>query len=249
MRREPRRALALLIIMLPLAGLADDVTPPTVTWNAPREGTCWQIDAAHPELGVVISAEDPSGVKQGQIWRKKGRYGLTADFRSWPSLWGHTYARDGVAPPSVRETLLFGMMGFEEGIYTFIAEFADMAAHNMRQQVLHVSIDFAPPAVAITAPTAGKVVCRDRNLAIAVSASDSGCGVAQVQLYLNEVTSTTPVSVDTSRPFQLTVPKELLRGDPLRIIVRAIDRAGRSSLAEVSVRPILYCLMGGTVRR
>jgi len=249
MKKTPCLSLALFVLLLPLAVLADDVTPPTVTWNAPGEGTCWQIDATHPELGLVISAEDPSGVKQGQIWRKKGRYGLTADFRSWPSLWGHTYARDGVAPPAVRETLLFRMMGFEEGVYTYIAEFADMAAHNSRRALLHVSIDFAPPTVAITAPTAGKVVCRDRNLAIDVSASDSGCGIAQLQLYLNEVTSTTPVSVDTSRPYQLTVPKELLRGDPLRIIVRAIDRAGRSSLAEVSVRPILYCLMGGTVHR
>jgi hypothetical protein len=140
-------------------------------------------------------------------------------------------------------------MGFDEGMYTFIAEFADMAAHNMRQQVLHVSIDAALPIVAITSPTNGKVVCRDRNLAIAVSARDSGCGIAQVQLYLNEVTSTTPVSVDTTSPFQLTVPKELLRVDSLRIIVRAIDRSGRSSLAEITVRPILYCLMGGTVRR
>ncbi len=249
MKKIARLSLALFVLLLPLAVLADDVTPPTVTWNAPREGTCWQIDAAHPELGLVVSAEDPSGVKQGQIWMKKGRFGLTADFRDWPSLWGHTYARDGVAPPSVRESLLFPFMGFDEGMYTFIAEFADMSRHNMRQQVLHVSIDAAPPIVAITSPTDGKVVCRDRNLAIAVSASDSGCGVAQVQLYLNEVTPTTPVSVDTSSPFRLTVPKELLHVDSLRIIVRAIDRAGRSSLAEITVRPILYCLMGGTVRR
>jgi hypothetical protein len=115
--------------------------------------------------------------------------------------------------------------------------------------VLHVSIDFTPPAVSITSPRAGAVVCRDRNLTVSVSASDSGCGIAQVQLYLNAVTSTTPVSIDTSPPFQLTVLKELLRGDPLRIIVRAIDRSGRSTDAGVSVRPILSCLMRGTVRR
>jgi len=242
-------ALALLTGLLSLAVRADDVTPPIVVWNAPGEGTCWQIDAAHPELGVVISAEDPSGVKQGQIWRKKGRYGLTADFRSWPSLWGRTYARDGSAPESVRETLFFRMLGFEEGVYTYIAEFADMARHNRRLAVLHVSIDFAPPTVAITSPRAGAVVCRDRNLVVDVAASDSGCGIHQVQLYLNEVTSTTPVSVDTSSPYQLTVPKDLLRGDPLRIIVRAIDRSGRSTQAEVSVRPILSCLMRGTVKR
>jgi hypothetical protein len=242
-------ALALLMGLLSLAVRADDVTPPTVTWNAPGEGTCWQIDAAHPELGVVISAEDPSGVKQGQIWRKKGRYELTADFRSWPSLWGRTYARDGVAPPSVRETLLFRMLGFEEGMYTYIAEFADMARHNVKQKVLHVAIDFTPPTVAITSPRAGAVVCRDRDLVVDVTASDSGCGVGQVQLYLNEVTSTTPVAADTTPPYKLTVPKDLLRGDPLLVIVRAIDRSGRSAQAEVSVRPILYCLMRGTIRR
>ena len=83
------------------------------------------------------------------------------------------------------------MLGFDEGEYTFIAEFADMAAHNARRQVLHVSIDHAPPSVSITSPAAGSTVCRDKNLAIAVSAEDGGCGVAQVQLYLNEVTPTT----------------------------------------------------------
>jgi len=249
MKKTPCFSLALLALFLPLALAAADATPPTVTWNAPGEGTCWQIDAAHPELGLVVSAEDPSGVKQGQIWMKKGRFDVTADFRAWPSLWGHTYARDGVAPPSVRETLMIPMLGFEEGSYTLIAEFADMAAHNIRWRVLHVSIDHDPPAVSILSPAAGSSVCRDRNLVLAVSARDGGCGVSQVQLYLNEVTATTPVAVTTTRPFQLTVPKELLRGDPLRIIVRAIDRSGRSSLAEITVRPILFCVAGGTMRR
>lgn len=249
MKKTPRLSLALLAILLPLAVPAADLTPPTVTWNAPGEGTCWQIDAAHTDLGLVISAEDPSGVKQGQIWMKKGRFGATADFRDWPSLWAHTYARAGAAPPSVRETLMIPMLGFDEGEYTFIAEFADMAAHNLRQQVLHVSIDHEPPTVSILSPAAGASVCRDKNLAIAVSAVDGGCGVAQVQLYLNEVTSATPVAVTTARPFTLTVPKALLRVASLRVIVRAIDHAGRSSQAEVMVRPILYCVMGGTVRR
>lgn len=239
----------LLAGLLPVAIYTDDFTPPTVTWNAPGEGTCWQIDAAHPELGVVISAEDPSGVKQGQIWRKKGHYDLSADFRSWPSLWGHSYARDGAAPDSVRETLLFRMLGFEEGEYTFIAEFADMAHHNMRRALLHVAIDFSPPTVVIASPADGAEVCRDRNLVVEVTANDGGCGIQQVQLYLNAVTSTTPVSACTASPYRLTIPKELLRGDPLRVIVRAIDRSGRSSQAEISVRPIRYCTLRGTIRR
>jgi hypothetical protein len=241
--------LALSIGLLPLGVTADDVTPPTVTWNAPRENSCWQIDVSHPDLGLVVSAEDASGVKQGQIWMKAGRHGLAADFRDWPSLWGHTFARDGAAPPSVRETILIPMRGRAEGVYTFIAEFADMARHNVRQRVLHVSIDSAAPDVAITSPAAGNAVCRDRNLTVRVAASDSGCGIGQVQLYLNEVTSTTPVSVDSTRPYQLTVPKALLGVDSLRIIVKAIDNSGRSSQAEVTVRPILYCLMRGTIRR
>jgi hypothetical protein len=241
--------LTLLAVLLAPAILAEDFTPPTVTWNAPGEGTCWQIDAAHPELGLVISAEDPSGVKQGQIWRKKGHYTTRDDFRSWPSLWGRTYARDGSAPPSVRETLLFPMTGFEEGEYTYIAEFADMAHHNRRLAVLHVSIDFAAPTVAITSPRDGASVCRDRDLTVEVTSGDSGCGIHQVQLYLNAVTSTTPVAVGTSSPFRLAIPKELLRGDPLRIIVRAIDRSGRSSQAEISARPNRICLMRAPARR
>jgi hypothetical protein len=242
-------ALALLTGLLALAVRAEDFTPPTITWDAPGEGTCWQIDAAHPNLGMILSAEDPSGVKQGQIWRKKGYYTLSADYRSWPSLWGHTYVRDGHAPPSVRETLFFRMLGFEEGVYTYIAEFADMAHHNSRRKVLHVSIDFAPPTVAITSPANGAAVCRDRALVVNVTAGDTGCSVGQVQLYLNAVTPTTPVAVDTLPPYRLVVPKELLRGDPLRIIVRAIDRSGRSAQAEVSVRPIRICLVRSTLRR
>jgi hypothetical protein len=252
MKKTLRLSLALLIGLLTLCASADvstDFTPPVVTFNAPGEGTCWQLDRTHPELGVVISAEDPSGVKQGQIWRKKGHYGLGADFRSWPSLWGRTYARDGSAPESVRETLFFRMLGFEEGEYTYIAEFADMARHNRRLAVLHVSIDFAPPTVAITSPRDGSMVCRDKDLRIDVTSGDTGCGVGQVQLYLNAVTSTTPVAVDTTAPYQLVVPKALLRGDPLRIIVRAIDKAGRSSLAEISVRPIRICLMRAPLKR
>ena len=244
MKKTLSFSLALLALLLPLAAIAADVTPPTVTWNAPGEGTCWQIDAAHPELGLVISAEDPSGVKQGQIWMKKGRFDVTDDFRAWPSLWGHTYARDGVAPPAVRETIMIPMIGFEEGYLHPDRRIRRLAAHNIRWRVLHVSIDHEPPAVSFLSPAAGSSVCRDRNLVLAVSARDGGCGVAQVQLYLNEVTSTTPVAVTTTRPFQLTVPKELLRGDPLRIIVRAIDRSGRSSLAELTVRPILFCFHG-----
>lgn len=241
--------LALLVGLLAMSVYADDFTPPTVTWNAPGEGTCWQIDAAHPELGVVISAEDSSGVKQGQIWRQKGHFGLSADFRSWPSLWGHTYASGGAAPDSVRETLLFRMLGFEEGEYTYIAEFADMAHNNLRRAVLHVSIDFSPPTVSIESPRDGVSVCRDRDLVVEASADDGGCGIHQVQLYLNAVTSTTPVAVCTASPFRLTVPKELLSGDPLRIIVRAIDRAGRSSQAEIGVRPTRICLMRAPARR
>ncbi len=241
--------LALLSLLFSPVVRGGDLAAPIITWNAPGEGTCWQIDAAHPELGIVISAEDPSGVKQGQIWRKKGHHEPGVDFRAWPSLWGRTYARDGSAPESVRETLLFRMLGFEEGEYTFVAEFADMARHNRRWAFLHVSIDFAAPTVSIASPRAGAVVCRDRDLVMDVAAADSGCGIHQVQLYLNEVTSTTPAAVDTTVPYRLTVPKALLRGDPLRLIVRAVDRAGRSSQAEVSVRPILTCLMRGTIKR
>ena len=248
MKKTPRLSLALFALLLPLAVAAADFTPPTVTWNAPGDGTCWQIDAAHPELGLVVSAEDASGVKQGQIWMKKGHYGLGDGFRDWPSLWGHTYARDGAAPASVRETRMIPMLGFAEGEYTFIAEFADMAAHNLRQKVLHVSIDHEPPVVAITSPAADSEVCRDRDLAVDVEASDGGCGISQVQLYLNAVTPTTPVAVDTTPPFRLVVPKGQLRS-PLHIVVRAIDRSGRSSLAEIIVRPVRFCVVSGTVRR
>jgi hypothetical protein len=242
-------ALALLIVLLPRGVGADDFMPPTVTWNAPGEGSCWQIDAAHPDLGLVVSAEDPSGIKQGQIWMKAGRYDLSADFRDWPSLWGHTYARDGAAPPAVRETILAPMLGRSEGIYTFIAEFADMAHHNLRQRLLHVSVDFTPPTLAIASPADGSVVCRDRNLQVNVTAGDGGCGISQVQLYLGAVTAATPAAVDASAPYQLVVPKALLAVDSLRIIVKAIDRSGRSSQAEITVRPTRICLMRGAIRR
>jgi hypothetical protein len=239
-----------LLIGLLTPGLAaqdsPDFTPPLVTWNAPGEGTCWQIAAGEPGLGMVVSAEDDSGVKQGTIWMKAGHHSLTSDFSTWSRVWGHTYASGSSAPPSVRETLMFRMLGRAEGEYTFIAEFADMAHHNTSSKVLHTSIDFAAPTVAITYPVAGRAVCRDKNLYVSVSAGDSGCGIASVQLYLGAVTDTTPVTTDTSSPFRLVVPKALLAVDSLRVIVKAIDRSGRSSQAEVTVHPSLICLVRGT---
>jgi hypothetical protein len=238
-------SLALTIGLLPPALRADDppdLAGPVVTWNAPGEGTCWQIDATHRDLGLVVSAEDPSGVKQGIIWMKAGHHGWTSDVGSWTRIWGRTYARDGAAPPSVRETIMVRMTGRAEGEYTFMAEFADMARHNKRYKMLHTAVDFAAPAVAITSPRDGRAVCRDRNLTVDVTASDSGCGVNQVQLYLNAVTSTTPVAADASPPYRLVVPKALLAVDPLRIIVQAVDRSGRSSQAVITVHPTLICL-------
>jgi hypothetical protein len=44
----------------------------------------------------------------------------------------------------------------------------------------------------------------------------------------------------------MTVPPALLHVDSLRIIVQAIDRAGRLSQAEVTVRPTRICLIRGT---
>jgi hypothetical protein len=249
MKKSIWLAMALMIALLPLgvrAGAPLDFTAPTVTWNAPGEGSCWQIDAAHPDLGLVVSAEDDSGVKQGTMWMKAGHYGLTSNFRDWPRVWGHTYAHDGSAPPSVRETIMIRMLGRAEGEYTFIVEFADMARHNMRHKVLHVSIDCAPPTVSITSPADGRVVCRDRSLVVNAAASDSGCGILQVQLYLNAVTPTTPVAVDTSAPYQLIVPKSLLAVDSLRIIVKAVDKSGRASQAEVTVHPTMICLVRRT---
>lgn len=247
MKLTLRLSLALLISLLPLGVAAvdpPDFAGPVVTWNAPGEGSCWQIDAAHPDLGLVFSAEDPSGVKQGTMWMKAGHHGSTG-CREWPRVWGHTYAHDGAAPPSVRETFLLPMMGRTEGEYTFVVEFADMARHNLALKVLHVSIDYDPPTVAITAPGAGNV-CRDRNLAVNVDARDGGCGIGQVQLYLNAVTAATPLAVDASSPYQLVIPKALLAVDSLRIIVRAVDKSGRSSQAEVTVRPTLICIARAT---
>jgi len=241
--------LALLIGLLPPCAVAQDspdYTGPIVTWNAPREGSCWQIDAREPNLGLEFSAEDDSGIKQGIMWMKAGHHALTSDFSTWSRIWGHTYASGETAPPALREIVMVPMMGRAEGEYTFIIEFADMAHHNTTAKVLHTSVDFAAPTVAITSPVAGRVVCRDRNLYVKATASDSGCGIASLQLYLNEVTPTTPVAVDTSSPYQLVVPKALLHVDSLRILVKAIDKAGRSSLAEVTVRPTLICLVRGT---
>jgi hypothetical protein len=121
-----------------------------------------------------------------------------------------------------------------------------MARHNLGYQRLHVSVDFAPPTLAITSPAAGSSVCRDRTLVIDVDAGDTGCGVNAVQLYLGAVTSTTPVTADSTSPYQLSVPPALLHVDSLRIIVQAIDRAGRLSQAEVTVRPNRICIARGT---
>ncbi|HUU06416.1 MAG TPA: Ig-like domain-containing protein [Patescibacteria group bacterium] len=247
MKKTSWLSVALLVLLLPsLPGMAQtplDLQGPIVTWNNPGENTCWQIDRRHPDLGLVVSAEDPSGVKQGTMWMKAGHHTFTRDRSTWSRIWGRTYVRDGSAPASVRETIMIPMLGRAEGEYSFIVEFADMARHNTRYAVRHISVDFSAPTVAITSPADGRIVCRDKNLYVDVSAADSGCGIHAVQLYLNAVTSTTPVAVDASVPYQLVIPKERFSGDSLRIIVQAIDKAGRSSQAEITVRPTRICLV------
>jgi len=238
MKKTLRFAFALLIGLLPLGA-----TDPTVTWNSPGEGSCRQIDAAQPNLELSVSAADPGGIKQGIMWMKAGHLDWTSDRGTWMQIWGHTYAHDGVGPTSVNETITVRMLGRAVGEYSFIVEFADMASHDTGTKLLHVSIDSTAPTVAVTSPLTGRAVCRDKNLSVNVAASDAGCGIGQVQLYLNEVTPTTPVSVDTLPPYLLIVPKEMLAVDSLRIIVKAIDKSGRSSLAEVTVRPTMICLM------
>lgn len=247
MKKSAWLAIGLLLALLPVVVSGDDRSGPIVTWNAPAEGSCWQIGGREVNLGLEFSAEDDSGVKQGVIWMKAGHHGLTSDRSSWSRIWGHTYASGSSAPPSLREIIMVRMAGRSEGEYTFLAEFADMAHHNTTAKVLHVAVDFTSPTVAITSPANGRVVCRDLPLKVKVDAGDgSGCGVSHVQLFLQGATAATPYAVDSTPPYEFTVAKANLAVDSLRLTAKAIDRSGRSSQAEITVKPTLICVARAT---
>ena len=233
---------ALTGFFFPGRAFPDDLRGPDVRWDRPAEGSCWAIDAANPTLGFSVTAEDPSGVKQGTVWMKEGHHGWTSDLSSWSRVWGATFVSGVSAPPVVNQIVSIRMLGRGEGEYTLAAEFADMAHHNLGHAILHVSVDFAAPVVTITHPIEGRAVCKDMNLRVDVTVTDTGCGTS-VYLYLDAVTSATPLAADASSPYQLTIPKEYFRNPTHRIIVKAVDRAGRSSTAEMTIRPILICRM------
>ena len=240
--------LALLIGLLPLFIRADDLAGPTISWANPGNNSCRPIDHSQPNLDINVGAEDPSGVKQGVLWMKEGHHAWTSDRSSWMRIWGYTYAHDGSAPTTVSETITIRMEGRTETEYTFLIEFADMARHNTSTVLRYVSIDHDPPTVAITSPSDGHVVCRDMSLKVKVDASDpaSGCGVGSVQLYLQGATAATPFAVDTAPPYEFTVPKANLAVATLRLTVKVIDRSGRSSQAEITVKPTRICIIRAT---
>jgi hypothetical protein len=227
--------------------LPGDFRGPDIRVDAPREGSCWKISAAEPHLGFSIIAEDPSGVKQMQVWMKSGHHTSTGGISTWSSMYGWTYASGGSAPEFINEHISIRMGGRPDGEYTLRIEAADMARHNKRWIFFHFFKDNGSPVVNIVQPTNNKTICKDFDLKVEINATDAACGIKRVSAYLDRVIlgrtkAKSPfIGTDTTAPYSITVPHERFTRDSHTIIVIAYDQAGNKTQTSVVVRPTRIC--------
>jgi hypothetical protein len=220
-----------------------DLSGPDIRFDAPREGSCWRVTSTSPYLGFRVTAEDPSGVKQMQVWMKEGHHTSTGDISTWMRIQGWTYARDDHAPDNISQSFSIRMLGRPEGEYTLKVEAADMARHNRRWIYFHFSVDNTPPVVRITKPSNNAAICKDFNLNVEISASDVPCGVKKVYVYIDRVSKNTYCGSDNLAPYKVTIPKERFTSSSHKIVALTHDKAGNVTRTEITVKPILICKM------
>jgi hypothetical protein len=230
--------------------LASDFSGPTIRVEAPPEGSCWKVSAVDPYLGFSITAEDPSGVKQMQVWMKSGHHDRTGAIGSWSSMDGWNYTSDGPAPEVINQHFAIRMGGRPDGEYTLRIEAADVARHNKRVVFFHFFKDNGSPVVSIINPTNNKTICKDFDLTVEINASDAACGIKRVSAYLDRIVrfrktkaKTSFIGSDSTVPFRITVPHEKFTRERHTIYVVAYDHAGNQTQASVVVKPTRICRM------
>ena len=215
----------------------------------PTENMCIKIDAANPSIGVRVDAEDESGVKQGTIWLKKGHHTRVGAIATWTRIWGRTFATGTSAPPVASYHFMLRMLGRGQGEFTLLAEYLDMARPNKSKSFLHFSTDTSSPNITFTSPLNNSILCKDKNLLVKINAYDLGCGLKKVSLFFDRVTKGGFVGSDTSRPFEIIVPKARFTAKVHKLYAIAYDNAGKSTRVSITIKPTRICLMRMSIKR
>ena len=226
-----------------------DWAGPQIRWMGPSENMCLKIDASHPSIGIRVDAEDETGVKQGTIWLKRGHHTSVGGIGSWTRIWGRTFATATYAPPVVSNNFMVRMLGRGQGEFTLLAEYLDVARPNKSKSFLHFSTDTSSPNITFTSPLNNSILCKDKNLLVKINAYDLGCGLKKVSLFFDRVTKGGFVGSDTSRPFEIIVPKARFTAKVHKLYAIAYDNAGKSTRVSITIKPTRICLMRMNIKR
>ena len=226
-----------------------DLTGPDIRWFGPFENKCYKISASNPHLDVRIDVEDESGIKQGIVWMKKGHHTVISDLGTWTRIWGRTFATGTSGPLAFSYTFSIRMLGRGEGEFTLFTEYQDTAWPSTSHSFVHFFTDTSSPTVRITSPADNSIICKDKNLRIKISASDSGCGIKNVSLFFdNRIAKGSLIGRDTSYPYEFTVPKTRFTAKEHKLYAIAYDKAGRSTRVSITIKPTRICLMMRVVK-
>ena len=239
----------IILCMVFALNLSADLTGPEIRWMGPTENMCLKISASSPSIGVRVDAEDDDGVKQGIIWLKKGHHTRINGYETWSRIWGRTFATGTSAPPLASYHFMLSMAGRGEGEFTLMAEYRDMTAPLPRRSYLHFFIDTSSPTVMITSPLNNKVICKDRSLLVKITASDPGCGIKNVALFIDRFVKGGFIGRDSTSPYEIIVPKTRFTGKVHTLYAIAYDKAGKSTKVSIVIKPTRICLMRMTIKK
>ena len=131
---------------------------------------------------------------------------------------------------------------------TLMAEYQDMARPNTSRSFVHFFIDTSSPTIMITSPLNNRVICKDMNLLVRISASDPGCGIKNVSLFFDGVTKKGFIGRDKTNPYEIIVPKTRFRKPAHKLYAIAYDKAGKSTRVSIVIKPQRICLIRRTIR-
>jgi hypothetical protein len=177
-----------------------DTTPPTAAITSPATGS-----SVSGTVNVQVSATDAGGVAKVQLSVDGGVVG-TLQAAPYTFAWNTS-----------------GLSGSHNLVATAYDIAGNWAPSTPIGVIVMNPIDTTPPSVQITSTT-----WNGKNLSVSVSASDSGTGVASVQLYVDGVLKAT----DTSQPWTFKLNTGSWKAGSHSLAAKAVDGAGNVGVSS-----------------
>jgi peptidoglycan/xylan/chitin deacetylase (PgdA/CDA1 family) len=173
-----------------------DTTPPTVAMAVPADG------AVVTGL-VTVRANATDNVKVSHVdYLVDNQLVASADASPFTAVWDSTKHAAGDAAVTARAR--------------------DAAGNTTVSAPIHVTVDLAPPAVAITTPLPGAHV--SGTVAVTANASDD-IGVASVELFVNN----SSLGVVTAAPYTVMFDTTSALNGSVKLTATATDRSGQKT--------------------